>query len=85
MFRSSLLVAVWGGVSLVLASSIFLDKLPHEIRRDDLTKIRGVIAFEVINKALSKLDILSRRGAGALGFVRTNDQKRPPHNEETEV
>jgi hypothetical protein len=70
MLRVTALVALWGVVSLVLASSIFLDKLPHHVSRGDLNKIQGVISAEVVDKALTQLHTLSTRGIGALGLLR---------------
>lgn len=74
LLRASALVAVWGVVSLVLASSIFLDKLPHHVNRGDLNRIQGVISAEVLDEAFAYLHALSTRGVGALGFLRIAEQ-----------
>jgi hypothetical protein len=43
LIRATFLVAVWGAVSAVLASSIFLDKLPHEVVWGDVIYAKRVI------------------------------------------
>ncbi len=73
MLRATVLVAVWGVVSLVLASSIFLDKLPHHVRRADLHKIQGVIPSEILDRTLSQLHALSISGVGGLRVFRVTD------------
>jgi hypothetical protein len=70
MFRATVVVALWGGVSLVLASSMFLDKLPHNIGRGDLQKIQGFISDESVSRIISQLEGLSSRGLNALGILR---------------
>jgi len=74
MFRATVVVALWGGVSLILASSIFLDKLPQHIRRDDLQKIQAFISDESVARVLGQLEALSSRGAGVLGLLRVSDR-----------
>jgi hypothetical protein len=70
MLRATALVALWGVVSLVLASSIFLDKLPHHVSRGDLSIIEGAISGEVLDRAYAQLHALSTHGIGALGLLR---------------
>lgn len=69
MLRATVVVALWGGVSLVLASSIFLDKLPQNIGRGDLQKIHGFISDESVSRIISRLEGLSSRGLNALGVL----------------
>lgn len=75
MVRATTLLVIWGGVSLVLASGIFLDKLPQDIKRDDLYKIRGIIPLEVINSVFDYAQALSVQGGGVRKFLRIADEK----------
>jgi hypothetical protein len=57
LVRATFFLAVWGGVSAVLASSIFLDKLPHQVVWGDMAQARRVIergiAFTGISDAFA--------------------------------
>jgi hypothetical protein len=75
MVRATTLVALWGGVSIVLASGIFLDKLPQDIKREDLLKIRGLVSLEVVNKVFDYVQSASQHGAGVLKFLRVADRE----------
>jgi hypothetical protein len=70
MIRATVLVGLWGAVSLVLASSIFLDKLPQNISRSDLAKLHGAISSELVLETIEQLHGISWSGAGALKFLR---------------
>jgi hypothetical protein len=65
MIRATVLVGVWGAVSLVLASSIFLDKLPQNISRGDLAKLQGAISSELVLEKIEQLQGISWPGGGA--------------------
>lgn len=84
MIRATTLVAIWGGVSVVLASSIFLDKLPQDIKRGDLHRIKGIIPMEVVNKAFDYAQAFSAQGLGVIKFLRIADRE-PPHEPPVEV
>jgi hypothetical protein len=77
LVRATTLVVIWGGVSVVLASSIFLDKLPQDIKRDDLYKIKGLIPLEVVNKAFDYAQAFSTHGVDVRKFLRIADDERP--------
>ena len=77
MVRATAFVALWGGVALILASSIFLDKLPHHIRRGDLQKIHAFISEESVARILGQLEVLSSQGSSVLGFLRVSEKTRP--------
>lgn len=52
VLKAALLFAVWSFVSLVLASEVFLHKLPQEIVRDDLRRLEGVISSDRLHGLL---------------------------------
>jgi pimeloyl-ACP methyl ester carboxylesterase len=77
MFRSTTLVAVWGGVTLILASSIFLDKLPHKLSKSDLQKLQGVISVQAMEKVLERFGGVSGGDPGVLKRFRVKSAPEP--------
>lgn len=67
--KAAALFAVWSGVSLVLASEIFLGKLPYNILRDDLKSLESLVPKSVMGGIQGGLDSalsVSREGLKAL-------------------
>ncbi len=67
--KAAALFAVWSGVSLVLASEIFLGKLPYNVLRDDLKSLESLVPKSVLGGIRSGLDSalsVSRDGLNAL-------------------
>lgn len=60
LIRATFFVVVWGAVSAVLASSIFLDKLPHQVVWRDLAQATRVIERSVAFTGIS--DAFADRG-----------------------
>ncbi len=77
MVRATTLLVIWGGVSVVLASGIFLDKLPQDIKRDDLYQMKGIIPLEVINRVFDYAQELSAQGVGVRKFLRVAEKRLP--------
>ena len=57
IFRTAALLALWSFASLVLASEIFLQKMPSEIARDDLRRIESSVENDLIKAAVKRLSI----------------------------
>jgi hypothetical protein len=77
LLRATTLVVIWGGVSLVLASSIFLDKLPQDLKRDDIHKIQAIIPIDVVNRAINLAHSFSVQGMEVKKLLRIADYKEP--------
>lgn len=57
IFRTAALLALWSFASLVLASEIFLQKMPTEIARDDLRRIESSVESDLFRAAVKRLSI----------------------------
>jgi hypothetical protein len=68
VLRAAMLLVVWSFVSVVLASEVFLHKLPQEIVRDDLKRIQSLVPSETLQRAIEQLDVRSS-GEGIKAFV----------------
>jgi hypothetical protein len=68
VLRAAMLLVVWSFVSVVLASEVFLHKLPQEIVRDDLKRIQSLVPSEKLQRAIEQLDVRSS-GEGLKAFV----------------
>jgi pimeloyl-ACP methyl ester carboxylesterase len=77
MFRSTTLVAVWGGVTLILASSIFLDKLPHHISKSDLRKLQGVVSVQAMERIFDRFSRGAIVDSGVLKRFRVKSAPEP--------
>jgi hypothetical protein len=67
--KAAALFAVWSGVSLILASEIFLGKLPYNVLRDDLRNLESLVPQSVLGGIRNSLDSavsVSRDGLKAL-------------------
>jgi hypothetical protein len=53
-FRAAVLLVVWSFVSLVLASEIFLGKLPQEVIHEDIEKIEALFPSTKFNALLEE-------------------------------
>jgi len=56
-FRAAVFLAVWSMVSLVLASEIFLGKLPQEVIREDIKRIEEVFPSSKFNALLERYGV----------------------------
>jgi hypothetical protein len=56
-FRAAVFLAVWSFVSLVLASEIFLGKLPQQVIREDIDKIEDLFPSAKVNAILKKYGV----------------------------
>jgi hypothetical protein len=54
--KAAALFAVWACVSLVLASELFLGKLPQDILREDLRKVQSLLPESVVQGVLEQFD-----------------------------
>lgn len=77
MFRSTTFVAVWGGVTLILASSIFLDKLPHKINKGDLNKFQGIVSAQTMEKIFDRFRGSKDGGTGILKKFQVKSAPEP--------
>jgi pimeloyl-ACP methyl ester carboxylesterase len=77
MFKSTTLVAVWGGVALILASSIFLDKLPHHITKGDLHKLQGVVSVQAMERIFDRFRGAAGGDSGMLRRFRVKSAPEP--------
>jgi hypothetical protein len=66
IFRAAFMFSLWALVSLVLASEIFLDKLPQEIVREDLRHIESLVPSRIIDSAIEQLNVTVPEGATKL-------------------
>ena len=72
VLKASTMLVVWSGVSIVLASQIFLNKMPHMIDQKDLTRLNAVVSAETTESVLYGLRRILRIGQGAMisaGFL----------------
>jgi hypothetical protein len=70
VLRAAMLLVVWSFVSVVLASEVFLHKLPQEIVRDDLKRIQSLVPSGSLQKAIEQLDVRAKGdGTGVRAFV----------------
>lgn len=70
VLRAAMLLVVWSFVSVVLASELFLHKLPQEIVRDDLKRIESLIPSGTLQKAIEQLDVRAPRDeSGIRAFI----------------
>ena len=61
--RAALVFTVWAFVSMVLASELFLNKLPQEVVRDDLRQFEPLISRLGVAEALEQVDSLAPTAA----------------------
>jgi hypothetical protein len=66
IFRAAVMFSVWAMVSLVLASEIFLDKLPQDVVREDLRQIESLVPPRLIDSAIEQLNVTVPDGAAKL-------------------
>lgn len=85
VLRAALFFVMWSFVSIVLASEVFLNKLPQEVVREDLKRLEAVVPKEAIERAIERLQVTSTTdtssrtavvlgGDTALGFPLTTDK-----------
>jgi hypothetical protein len=76
---------MWSFVSIVLASEVFLHKLPQEVVREDLKRLEAVVPKDAIERALERLQVAATTdsparkavvlgGNTALGFPLPQDK-----------
>lgn len=65
-FRAAMFLVVWSFVSLVLASEIFLGKLPQEIIHEDVEKIEELFVSTKVYSALKGYGVDAEQGTDAL-------------------
>ncbi len=66
IFKAAFMFSLWSMVSLVLASEIFLDKLPQDIVREDLRQLEALIPSRLIDSAIEQLNVTAPEGAAKL-------------------
>jgi hypothetical protein len=54
--KAAALFAVWACVSLVLASELFLGKLPQDVLREDLRKVQSLLPESLVQGVMEQLD-----------------------------
>jgi len=69
VLKAALFLVVWSFVSIVLASEVFLHKLPQHIVRDDLKRIQSIMPSETLNSVLQRLDVGMTEGDANSIFV----------------
>jgi predicted membrane channel-forming protein YqfA (hemolysin III family) len=73
ILKAGVLLVLWSGVALVLASQVFLQKMPYAIERSDVMRLEGFFTSETARGAFRDVfDVLKGRHAlskmfGALG------------------
>lgn len=65
-FRAALFLVVWSFVSLVLASEIFLGKLPQEILNEDVEKIEQLFLSTKVASVMKEYGVAAEKGTQAL-------------------
>ncbi len=63
VLRAALFFVMWSFVSIVLASEVFLHKLPQEVVREDLKRLEEVVPKEAIERAIEKLQVTAAPGS----------------------
>ncbi len=63
VLRAALFFVMWSFVSIVLASEVFLHKLPQEVVRDDLKRLEAVVPKEAIERAIERLQVAATSDA----------------------
>jgi len=63
VLRAALLFVMWSFVSIVLASEVFLNKLPQEVVREDLKRLEAVVPKEAIERAIERLQFTAVPGS----------------------
>ncbi len=66
IFKAAFMFSLWAMVSLVLASEIFLDKLPQDVVREDLRQIESLVPSRLIDSAIEKLNVTTPEGVSKL-------------------
>lgn len=66
IFKAAFMFSLWAMVSLVLASEIFLDKLPQDIVREDLRRIESLVPSRLIDSAIENLNVAAPEGVSKL-------------------
>jgi hypothetical protein len=66
IFKAAFMFSVWAMVSLVLASEIFLDKLPQDVVREDLRHIESLVPSRIIDSAIEQLNVAAPEGVSKL-------------------
>jgi len=56
-FRAAIFLVVWSFVSLVLASEIFLGKLPQQVIREDIDKVESLFPSTKLNALLERYGV----------------------------
>jgi hypothetical protein len=85
VLRAALFFVMWSFVSIVLASEVFLHKLPQEVVREDLKRLEAVVPKEAIERAIERLQVAATSnsstrkavvlgGNTALGFPLPRDK-----------
>jgi len=69
VLKAALFLVVWSFVSIVLASEVFLHKLPQHIVREDLRRIESLVPSETLSNVLEKLDVGVKAGDSDTAFV----------------
>lgn len=66
VLRAALFFTLWSFVSIVLASELFLHKLPQDVVREDLGKIQSMIPSDKIRGLIDRLDSRSTSAGDSL-------------------
>lgn len=65
VLRAALFFVMWSFVSIVLASEVFLNKLPQEVVREDLKRLEAIVPKEAIERAIERLQVAAISDAAA--------------------
>ncbi len=76
-FRAAVFLVVWSFVSLVLASEIFLGKLPQEIIHEDIEKIEELFVSTKVNAVLKEYGVDAEKGTQALLEIASHTTSAP--------
>jgi hypothetical protein len=75
VIKAAVFFAVWACVSLVLASELFLGKLPQDILREDVRRIQSLLPESVLQGVVEKLEGEAVAGSSESSFS-TGDKLR---------
>jgi len=65
VLRAALFFVMWSFVSIVLASEVFLHKLPQEVVREDLKRLESIVPKEAIERAIERLQVAATSDSSA--------------------
>jgi hypothetical protein len=81
VLRAGVMLAVWSCVSLILASQVFLNKMPHAIRRDDLAQLEWFFAQSAVERAFQGVRgmLFDRSGLARAFGISSAYEDTPPN------